>query len=397
MQQIFLLSEYVSRNDNSTGYYWNDIIRMLARNFGSLSVICPKQKNEDFFEAIGHANFYFIRNEKFSDKQLLLRIVGQLLKAIRFCLYLLRHATKGDVVICGTNPALFVLLMPILKKVKSLSWLLLVHDVFPENLIPAKILSKNNILYLLLKAYSDWAYGSANTIVVIGRDMAGRINANIGSSSRVKLIQNWACPRDIAVLPKEKALVIRDLRWQKQVVFQFFGNMGRVQGIENILSAIERVKHPKASFLFIGNGVMAPVIKTFIKNNPGLSVAYFESPPIEDRGRALAACDVAIVTLARGMFGLGVPSKAYFSLAADKPLLVVSDFGSEIGKVVEEDKVGWWCKPDDPSALSSMIDHICFLDLTTYRGRPRRVLVEKYSDDIALEKYNRAVSELLCG
>ncbi|TDB30173.1 MAG: glycosyltransferase WbuB [Deltaproteobacteria bacterium] len=397
MQQIFLLSEYVSRNDNSTGYYWNDIIRMLARNFGSLSVICPKQDNENCFEALGQVKFYFVRNEKFSNRKLLLRIFGQLLKAIRFCLYLLRYANKGDVVISGTNPALFVLLMPILRKVTPFSWLLVVHDVFPENLIPAKILSKNNISYLLLKKYSDWAYGSANTIVVIGRDMAGLINEKIGSSSRIKLIQNWVRPSDIAVLPKEKALIIRDLSWQKQIVFQFFGNMGRVQGIENILSAIERVKHPKASFLFIGNGVMTPVIKSFIKNNPRLSVAYSESPPIEDRERGLAACDVAIVTLARGMFGLGVPSKAYFSLAADRPLLVVSDFGSEIGKVVEEDKVGWWCKPDDPSALSSMIDHICSLDLTTYRGRPRRALVEKYSDDIALEKYNRAVSELLCG
>lgn len=397
MQQIFLLSEYVNRDDNSTGYYWNDIIQMLARNFGSLSVICPKQNNEDCFETLGQVKFYFIRNEKFSDRNLLLRIFGQLLKTIQFCRYLLMHAHKGDVVICGTNPALFVLLMPIFRKVKLFSWLLVVHDVFPENLIPAKIVSKNNILYLLLKKYSDWAYGSANTIVVIGRDMAGLINEKICSPSRVKLIQNWACPHEIAVLPKEKALIIRDLSWQKQIVFQFFGNMGRVQGIENILSAIERVKHPKASFVFIGNGVMAPVIKTFIRDNPGLSVAYFESPQIEDRESALAACDVAIVTLARGMLGLGVPSKSYFSLAADKPLLVVSDFGSEIGKVVEEEKVGWWCKPDDPSALSSMIDHICSLDLTTYTGRPRRVLVKKYSNDIALEKYNRVVLELFRG
>lgn len=397
MQQIFLLTEYVNRNDNSTGYYWHDIIRMLSRNFGSLSVICPKQDNGNCFEDIDQVKLYFVRNEKFSNRKILLRIFSQLLKAIRFCLYLLRYANKGDVVISGTNPALFVLLMPILRRVTPFSWLLVVHDVFPENLIPAKILSKNNMLFLLLKKYSDWAYGSASTIVVIGRDMAGLVNEKIDSSSRTKLIQNWVCPSDIAVLPKEKALIIRDLNWQKQIVFQFFGNMGRVQGIENILSAIERVKHPKASFLFIGNGVMSPVIKNFIKDNPGLSVAYFESPPIGDREITLAACDVAIVTLAPGMLGLGVPSKSYFSLAADKPLLVVSDFGSEIGKVVEEDKVGWWCKPDDPSALSSMIDHICSLDLTTYRGRPRRVLVEKYSDDIALEKYNRAVSELLSG
>ena len=99
-------------------------------------------------------------------------------------------------------------------------------------------------------------------------------------------------------------------------------------------------------------------------------------------------------SLSKGMNGLGVPSKAYFSLAADKPLLVISDFGSEIGRLVEENDLGWWCKPSDPYALSIIIDYICSLDLTSYTGRPRSVFIEKYSDIIALEKYSSIVNKL---
>ena len=395
MTKIFVLTEHVNPYVNTTGYYWNRIIRELANNIGGISVICPKQKYISNVNNNNSVYYYFTWRQVFSEKKIVFRIFSQAIKAVEFSIQLLKKVNKKNVVICGTNPALLIFLMPIIKKISGFSWILVVHDVFPENLVPANIVSDKNILYTIVSAYSNWVYKCADRVVVIGRDMQSLINKKIYPSTCSELIPNLACPSEIEILPKVEALFIKELGWQKKIVFQFFGNMGRVQGINNILSAILSVTHPSAAFLFVGDGAMVPGIKSFMVENPNRSVAYFEPTPNQMRSRALAACDVAIVTLERGMLGLGVPSKSYFSLAADKPLLVVSDFGSEICKVVEEDNVGWWCKPDDPCALSSMIDHICSLDLKAYAGRPRTILVEKYSDDIALEKYCRLVRELL--
>jgi len=394
VRNIFILSEYINKAENSTGYYWSGIIQSLAKNFGKLSVICPQQDHQDFVSK-GSVDCLYVERSNFSDERLFTRVLGQLIQSVRFAFRLMRRVKENDIVICGTNPTLFVLLMPLLKKCRNFNWILIVYDLFPDNLVPAKILANDGAPFFFLRAYCNWAYRLADRIIVIGRDMQSLVDKKTYPNVRTKLIANWANPNEISVVAKKDALFINDLGWQDKVVFQFFGNIGRVQGVGNILSAISHVSDPRAAFLFIGDGAMVSELKDFIVSNPAISIAYFGPISIDERNYALAACDVAIVTLAPGMYGLGVPSKSYFSLAADKPLLVVADPESEISCVVKEDDVGWTCKPNNPLELTSVFEHICSVDLTMYKGIPRRVLIEKYSESIALEKYNAVVEELL--
>ncbi len=394
MRNIFVLTEYINKAENSTGYYWSGIIQSLAKKFGKLSVICPKQDHQNF-SGKGSIDCLYVERSNFSNGHLLTRILNQLMQSVRFAFSLMRRVKKNDVVICGTNPTLFVLLMPFLKRYKNFTWVLIVYDLFPDNLVPAKILASDGATFFILKIYCNWVYKFADRIIVIGRDMQFLVNKKTYPHVRTKLITNWANPNEVSVIAKKDALFIKDLGWQDKVVFQFFGNIGRVQGVDNVLSAISHVRDPRAAFLFIGDGAMVSELKDFIVNNPTIPIAYFGPTSIDERNYALAACDVAIVTLASGMYGLGVPSKSYFSLAADKPLLVIADLESEISNVVKEDDVGWTCKPNNPLELASIIESICSMDLSLYKGIPRRVLIEKYSDSIALEKYNAVVDELL--
>ena len=43
---IFVVSEYVGANQNSTGYYWEKIIGKMQREFGGLTVIFPLTAGE---------------------------------------------------------------------------------------------------------------------------------------------------------------------------------------------------------------------------------------------------------------------------------------------------------------------------------------------------------------
>ncbi|WP_284120787.1 hypothetical protein, partial [Klebsiella pneumoniae] len=67
-------------------------------------------------------------------------------------------------------------------------------------------------------------------------------------------ISIWACEKEVFPVPREDAPFINIPEWKGKRVFQFFGNVGRLQGIENILSAIQLVKNEKAAFAFIGDG-----------------------------------------------------------------------------------------------------------------------------------------------
>jgi len=147
--------------------------------------------------------------------------------------------------------------------------------------------------------------------------------------------------------------------------------------------------------LFIGGGAMVEQIKVFIESNPDINVAYVGSLPLEKKNLGLAACDIAIVSLEADMSGLGVPSKAYFSMAADKPIVAVMDSSAEISMVVTEYEMGWCCDPNNPGALASVFDGINKDDIYRLNGRPRSVLQEHFSEERSLAGYHECIAELV--
>ena len=103
----------------------------------------------------------------------------------------------------------------------------------------------------------------------------------------------------------------------------------------------------------------------------------------------LNACDVAIVTLNDGMYGLGVPSKSYNMMAAGKPILYIGAKDSEIALCIQEYQLGWVVEPDNPIELAKTMSLI-------YEGREkwgymkqnsRKVAETVFAKDIILEKY----------
>lgn len=55
------------------------------------------------------------------------------------------------------------------------------------------------------------------------------------------------------------------------------------------------------------------------------------------------------------MFGLGVPSKFYNTLAAGKPILFIGPKGSEIAEVVREYRIGYCFEPGDDERIVAFI------------------------------------------
>lgn len=395
MVQVFIVSEYVGADQNSTGFFWSKIVNKIGAELGGVTVIYPGAENHsDFFESPKIKEVAFT-SLKFNKNKLLFRLVGQFCQVMGFCWHILRNVKKNDVVLSGTNPALLLMVIPLLKLIKGFKWGVLVHDVFPENLIPAGIIKSSSPVYPVINRLFSSIYNSAELLIVIGRDMQELVGLKVKNPSKVVFVPNWADEKEVFPLPRHDAPFLKELGWQKKVVFQFFGNIGRLQGIENILESIALVEDDRAAFIFIGDGALVAKVKEFVKNNPRKNVAYAGSIPLKDKNQGLAAADVALITLEKGMLGLGVPSKAYFSLAADKPLLAVMDDDAEISRVIRENGVGWQCKPADPRALADVIATICNSDLAALTGCSLAVFRENYAEDLALNKFYAHVANLI--
>jgi glycosyltransferase involved in cell wall biosynthesis len=395
MSKIIFVSEYFNPDENSTGYYWYSLVNNISKKYSCVHVIAPKMSISNVFRDNKHIKTQSFFSFSFKSKNVLLRLFHQFHSMLQFSLKIILLAKENDVIVLGTNPALLVLVLPFLKKLIRFKVILLVHDVFPENLIPAGLINKNTYTYTLIKKYSDFSYGSVNLIIVIGRDMKNLIDKKVKENIKVVHISNWVNPLDVQLVLKSETSLIKDNGWQNKIVFQFFGNMGRLQGIPNILKAITLVDSLNVAYIFVGSGIMVDLVESFIENHPEIPMVYLNGKSLNKKNDVQSACDIAFVSLEKGMLGLGVPSKAYFSLAADKPLLVISDPESEVALMVVEEGVGWVVAPDSPSELAVLIDKICCINLSEMNGLQRALICNKYSDEIALRNFETCISEIM--
>lgn len=79
------------------------------------------------------------------------------------------------------------------------------HDMFPDNLIPTKMMRRDTVLYRLIDWYFTYNYRSADRLVVIGRDMQKLMEEKIGDTGSIQFVPNWANDEDVYPLPRSEA------------------------------------------------------------------------------------------------------------------------------------------------------------------------------------------------
>ena len=390
MKKIFLISEYILPTQNTTGYLFHKLHKNLKQQYGdNLQIIVKEDPIHKIEDAI------LVADVNLNKKKLIQRLFFELLISLKFLIKILQHIGKGEVVFTGTTPIFLLPVIYIAKKIKKFKWILLVHDVFPENLIAAKVLKQNNIFYKILKFFFDKFYAEADKRIVIGKDMKDLIDVKVSISDSI-IIQNWIDHHDIEVQEKNKNKILETLGWQSEApIFYFFGNIGRVQGIKNIIDALELIpagQRPKV--LFIGGGAYEDELKNQIAQLNDQNIQYIGRLDPSKKSDGLNAGDIAIVTLADGMYGLGVPSKAYYSMAADKPLLAIMGVESEVSSMIQQHNLGWNVPAGEPQILAKLFSNIHQNFNTQKLSSSRKVLIENYSEQIAMKKIFNLIEEV---
>lgn len=363
--RLWIISEFYYPIITSTGYYMTEIAEYMARQGKEVHVICTNSRYNEIQECdSGLTEFHNgvhihrIRLKNIDKNNFLKRTVRLLWTSLLLWNKTFRSVRKGDTVLTVTNPVFLLLGLPLIRRLKHISYVLLVHDIFPENLAAIGKVKKHTLTYKGLKILFDKAYAKADTCISIGRDMSEVIREKISDPSRIRFIPNWADDREVFPLAKEETRLFRNLDLRDKFIFQFAGNLGHAQGIDNILEAIRLVENPHLHFTFIGGGAKYEMIADFIKKHSGIPITLIGFQDRSDQNDFLNACDVALITLNDGMFGLGVPSKSYNIMAAGKPILLIADSRSEIALTVRELSLGWVVKPHCPKALKETFEEI---------------------------------------
>lgn len=391
-KRIVLVFEYFYPLQRNDAKLLTDIAKaMYEANDKNIKVICTSElKNEkELSFLVGKINR--LKNIKLNEKNIFLRIIKFFILTFKLIYNLSFEVSSNDRVFSTTNPAFLFPLLVLLKKIKKFEYTLLVYDVFPENLVASDIIKTNSFLYRITKKFYNWSYSNVDRLIVIGRDMEEVLSNKTSNNVSTFLIENWCDYNEITPQNKIDNPLIKKFKLQNKIVFLFSGNFGRVQGIENLLKAASLVQSNEFALLFIGDGVMKNDILCHIENKKNKNVFYAGKFPTSEQNNFLNACDVSLISLSKLMYGLGVPSKSYYNMAASKPLIYIGEKKSEIAKVIDEHSLGWNVSPENPVALAKLFDKICnnSTELVDIGKRSREVVIKHYSKEIILNKYKK--------
>lgn len=373
-QRLWIVSELFPPDETSTSYILGRIANVMVQKY-RVGVICgpeiyDKRKSLDensSFRLDESAEVYRVEGADLDKNTMRGKALSLLLMSRRMMALVRKYVQREDKVLMVTNPAPMVPLMARLKKKVGFELNILVHDVFPENTKPAGFKLP---MYGLIKRIFDKAYSKADQLLSLGRDMEDVLVRKVENVEKIKerqprftIIENWADIETIKPQPVPEG----------KIILEYAGNIGRVQGLDKVMDKLP----DDVEFHIYGTGAMEEKLKSRKQENVFFHGPYFRS----QQNTVLAACDIALVTLQDGMYGLGVPSKTYNILASGRPVLFLGPRNSEIDLLVRENGIGYcdWPERWDKETLIQM-------------GKKARLLAEtKYSESVILDKFLKAI------
>jgi colanic acid biosynthesis glycosyl transferase WcaI len=308
---------------------------------------------------------------------------------------------RHDLVMALTTPPLIGLVALVVGRLRGMRVMMLVQDVYPDIAVALGTLSASNPVTRILDWIGRQTLRRSDRIVVLSRCMRDRIAAKVGEAclSRIDVIHNWADGSDIRPLVEgENNPFSEEQDLSGLFVVLFSGNLGLVNEFATVLEAARLLRERRdILFLFIGDGAKTTEIEQFSQRHNLTNVRLLPYQPRARLRYSLAAGDALLVTLAAGLAGLSVPSKAYAAMAAGRPLVFVGDPRSEIAGIIEENS----CGAVIPAGVSDRLAAV-ILELESDRQRAnnlgegaRALFDARFERRHAVDAYARSFAECM--
>lgn len=237
---------------------------------------------------------------------------------------------------------------------------------------------------------------SADRVIVIHERFLEYVNEHLGvTKGRIKVVRNWTHLPD---MPSSDPLEMRhQFGWRPDdVVVLHAGNMGRKQGLENVLAAarIAQERGSKVRFVLLGDGNQRAHLE---RSSQGLERLQFMDPlPGEDFQRALSAADILLVNELPGVRDMAVPSKLTSYFDAGVPVIAATDEGSVTACEIAASGGGIRVDAAAPSALVEAAEMVAGDKEMGHAmsARGHRFRQEILSEEAAIAKYNDVITSL---
>lgn len=321
---------------------------------------------------------------KYSNKQSYLRRVTSFLSFCLLSIYAGLRIKGVDVIYASSTPLTVGIPAMVIKWVKHIPFVFEVRDQWPEIPIELGVIT-NRFLIKILLWLEKTIYKNCSSIVALSSGQADGIRAVLTEEKPITVIPN-SCDTDVFRPDIDGSAIRQRMSWGDKLVLLHTGAMGKVNGLDFIIDAAERLKdHSDIVFVLIGDGNQKPFLESRVKELGLRNVEILPSVPKQQLPKILAAADIALVVIANYLIiEHNCANKFFDGLSAGKPVLL--NYSGWQKKILEENKAGIGC---DLCNLEQFVEKVLYLNSHRHQveqmgQNARQVAVENFNrDDLA--------------
>jgi colanic acid biosynthesis glycosyl transferase WcaI len=273
-----------------------------------------------------------------------------------------------------------------------------IQDVFPDVAVELGMITNPTVIKVA-ERLERLTYRLADAVTVLSDDLRDNVVAKLRGRrpERVRVIPNFV--DTVRIAPGERENSYRaEYGLTGKTVVMYAGNVGFSQSLDLVLAAAAaHTADPDTMFVINGGGSARIDIERKAAGLP--NVRFVDMQPKERLPEVLAAADIHVVPLKRGLARSSVPSKLYSILAAGRPIVASVDLGTEVANVVDRAGAGIAVPPDDPEAFTKAVSRLVTLpEEAAAMGASGRAFVERWASPAAVaEHYEALFEELAAG
>ncbi len=212
-------------------------VTALTRAGLEVSVICPRASYEARKLVLDGAHIYQYTPAEFGSGAIgyMIEYAHAMLASWLLSLYVL--AKRGFYVIHAHNPPDFFVAIALFYRLLGKKFVFDHHDLAPE-MFRVRFQGKGSVLHRILVIFERLSYRAANHVIVTNQSFKEIGIARSGiPADRITIVRNGPEPRHFADVEPHPSL--RDCQ---QTVIGFLGAMGALDGVDNLLRALQHLR-----------------------------------------------------------------------------------------------------------------------------------------------------------
>lgn len=411
-KSLLMYVHYYYPDVASTAQIYTDLCNGLTDKF-DITVICTvpsytgkidkKYTQKRFYtEKINNVNIIRVRVPEFSKTDKFSRVKNILAYFINSVIATFKVG-KFDAIFTASQPPVLGGLLGVWGKIITRGRLVYnIQDFNPEQTMAVGYMGKSFVHKLML-FFDKYSCKKSDLVITVGRDMQQTLENRFKNKKVPEniVINNWIDEKEVYPLDKNNHEIIKfrkKYNIENKFVIMYSGNVGLYYDLNNIIKIFAKYRDNKdIVFAFVGEGAVRDSLVEYVKENNIDNIVFIPYQNKEDLIYSLNSADVQLVTNAKGIKGISVPSKIYGVMSANIPVIGILEQGSEAWRIIEDSGCGVLAQTGNYAEIENVINDVINkkYDFVKSHSTGRDYLVKRYTKDKSIKLYADAIGKVI--